>query len=72
MIEHIAKNTKGVKEVFEVKTRLFGHTIYTEVVVGVDKSLSVEQGHDIALVVHDNIEGKVDNIKHATVHIEPV
>ena len=61
----------GVLEINSLKTRMFGNKVYIELEIAVLDSLSVKEGHDIALGLHDMLEDKYDNIKHCMVHIDP-
>ena len=63
--------TDGVKDVLEIKTRIFADSKYVDLVITVDGTLSVEQGHDIATQVHDMVEERFAPVKHCMVHVEP-
>ena len=71
-IKEIALETDGVKSVENLRTRVFGKSIYVDIVIGIDENLTVNQAHEIAKTVHDVLEEK-DNlrIKHCTVSIVP-
>ena len=60
-----------VKKINSLKTRLFANKIYVEVEIAVDDNLTVKEGHDIALKVHDSLEEKYEEIKHCMVHVDP-
>ena len=62
----------NVLAINSLKTRMFGKMIYVEVEIGVDENLTVKEGHDIALGVHNMLEEKYSEIKHIMVHIDPV
>ena len=61
----------GVKKIDTIKTRLHANRIYVDVEISVDSTLTVEEGHKIAMTVHDSIEENT-SIKHCMVHINPV
>lgn len=61
----------GVKNIHDLKTRMFGNKVYVDIEICVNSEMTVKEGHDIATKVHDNIESKIENIKHCMVHIEP-
>lgn len=61
----------GVKDIKNLKTRIFGNKIYVDIEICVDESLSVREGHDIAELVHCSVENEIDTVKHCMVHIEP-
>ena len=60
-----------VKEIKNLKTRIFGNKIYVDIEVYVNEELSVREGHDIAELVENTIENEIDTVKHCMVHIEP-
>ncbi len=62
---------KGVKTLDLIKTRLFGSKIYVDIELGVPGDMSLNDAHDIAIVVHDAIEGEFENVKHCMVHVNP-
>ncbi len=70
-IEEIASSVKGVKSISDLKTRTFGSKLYVDIDITVDGNITVREGHDIAGVVHDLIEDKIDDVKHCMVHVEP-
>ena len=42
-----------------------------EIEIAVDDKLTVKEGHDIALDLHDDIESRYNNIKHCMIHVNP-
>ncbi|WP_077367915.1 cation diffusion facilitator family transporter [Anaerosalibacter sp. Marseille-P3206] len=70
-IMDIAHSVKGVDSIKSLKTRMFGNKLYVDIEITVDGNLNVEQGHDIAEKVHDDIEEKIEEVKHCMVHVEP-
>lgn len=71
-IRNIIINVKGVKTIDDLKTRVFGDKLYVDVEIGVDRNLTVLEGHNIAQNVHDKLEDEIKEIKHCMVHINPV
>lgn len=61
----------GVENISDLKTRNFGSKVYVDIEIFVDSKITVEEGHKIATTVHDNIENKIQNVKHCMVHVEP-
>ncbi|MGN0771951.1 MAG: cation diffusion facilitator family transporter [Christensenellales bacterium] len=61
----------GVLSVDMLKTRLFGNRIYVEIEIAVDKDIRLEEAHNIAEKVHDEIEKEFEDVKHCTVHVNP-
>lgn len=70
-IKNITISIDGVKDIINLKTRIFGNKLYVDIEISVDKDLSVKDGHDIAECVHDSIENGITNVKHCMVHVEP-
>ncbi|WP_291583275.1 cation diffusion facilitator family transporter [Clostridium sp. UBA6640] len=70
-IKEVAVSIEGVKEINDLKTRKFGNKIYVDIEIQVDKSITVEEGHHIANLVHDSIENTIEDVKHCMVHVEP-
>lgn len=70
-IRNEALKVTGVKNINDLKTRLFGNKIYVDIEICVNSKMTVEESHNIATKVHDNIESKIKNTKHCMVHIEP-
>lgn len=52
-------------------TRVFGNKIYVDVEIQADGSYTLREAHDIAEVVHDNIEQTFPKVKHIMVHVNP-
>ena len=70
-IEKVVLRTKGVIGIESLKTRMFGNKIYIDIEVSANKYITFLESHDIAHKVHDNVEKKIDNVKHCMVHINP-
>ncbi len=70
-IIYIAKNTQGVEDILDLRTRKYGSMAYVDLVICVDKNLTVYKGHDIASNLEDIILKNMDFIKGITVHVEP-
>ncbi len=54
-----------------LQTRIFGNRIYVDVEVQVDASYTLQEAHDIAELVHENIEKEFSKVKHIMVHVNP-
>ena len=67
----IAKNTQDVEDILDLRTRKYGSMAYVDLVICVDKNLTVYKGHDIASNLEDIILKNMDFIKGITVHVEP-
>lgn len=54
-----------------IQTRIFGNKIYVDMEIGVDGSLTLQQAHEIAEAVHEDIEQNFPKVKHIMVHVNP-
>ena len=73
VIEKITKEIleiQGVERIDSIKTRIHVNTLYVDVEVSVNKDLTVEESHNIAIEIHRKIEDN-NNVKHCMVHINP-
>lgn len=70
-IERLTYEVEGVKNISDLKTRVFANKIYVDIDIEVDGCKRVHEGHDIAQEVHDQVERKIKNVKHCMVHVEP-
>lgn len=63
---------EGVERIDSIMTRRFGSKIYVDLEIAEDGSITLTEAHQIAERVHDNIENKIENIKHCMVHVNPI
>jgi cation diffusion facilitator family transporter len=61
----------GVVRADQIRTRLFGDKVYVDVEISVSGDASLQEAHDIAHQVHDEIEGRFPKVKHCMVHVNP-
>lgn len=61
----------GVMRIDKLMTRRFGSKIYVDLEIAEDGGISLNEAHRIAEAVHDNIENKIENIKHCMIHVNP-
>ena len=61
----------GVKEIDELRTRLFGNKIYVDIEISADGNKTLFEAHEIAEHVHDAIERNFPKVKHVMVHVNP-
>ena len=61
----------SVNGIDQLRTRMFGNKIYVDVDICVNPSKTLEEGHNIAQVVHDAIEKQFPKVKHCMVHVNP-
>ena len=65
-------NNKNVAGIDLLQTRIFGNKIYVDVEIQVDGSYTLQEAHDIAEAVHEDIEQNFSKVKHIMVHVNPV
>lgn len=70
-IKQIAKETDGVMNLGELKTRKHGAMAYVDLTICVDGSLTVKEGHDIAHKLERRMIDDMEFVKGITVHVEP-
>ncbi|MBC5997999.1 cation transporter [Romboutsia ilealis] len=70
-IKEIAKNTEGVRNLGEIRSRKHGAMAYVDLVICVDGNLTVREGHDIANQLEKDIIRDMEFVKGITVHVEP-
>ena len=63
---------EGIKSLREIRTRKYGAMAYVDLVICVDKDISVFEGHRIASDLENLILKKMKFIKGVTVHVEPL
>lgn len=54
-----------------LRTRTFGERVYVEMEINADGNLTLQQSHDIAERVHDEIEKEFPEVKHVMIHVNP-
>jgi len=70
-ISELTLSQEGVIRIHNLKTRMFGNRVYVDIEIVADKDKSLEEAHDIADKVHDEIEKKFEEVKHIMVHVNP-
>jgi cation diffusion facilitator family transporter len=70
-IQEAAASVEGVMNVEKCLVRKMGISFYVDLHVGVDGSISVTEGHDIAHLVKDAIKETDARIADVLVHVEP-
>ena len=71
-IKQIADGVNGVGRVSEVKAHYSGGDLYVDIKILVDYSLSVMEGHQIAVEVKEELFSKVNETKEVLVHVDPM
>jgi cation diffusion facilitator family transporter len=70
-IRHALSHTQGVRDVTEVRLRWSGHRLQAELNLGVDRQLSVTEGHAIAVEARHQLLHRLPYLSNVTVHIDP-
>ena len=67
---HIMRNP-NVHKIDVLRTRIFGNKIYVDVEIALDGSITLQDAHDVAEKVHNDIEKTFPKVKHIMVHVNP-
>jgi len=70
-IRGIAKANLSVRAVKDVKVRKMGLDLMVDMVIEVEKSISVEKGHAITDIVRKDIMKKMPSAREVFIHVEP-
>jgi divalent metal cation (Fe/Co/Zn/Cd) transporter len=71
LVEKLAKEVHGVKEVHEIDIVYTDGKLYITLDAHVDPKISVEKAHEIAETIEDKIEERIRDLENVTVQIEP-
>jgi cation diffusion facilitator family transporter len=70
-IRDLASAVPGVIQVHEIRTRYFGASLRVDLHVVVRGSITVRQGHAIALEVESRLIDRIEEVVDVIVHVEP-
>lgn len=70
-INRTSRGVQGVEDVHAIRTRTVGADIFVDLHVLVNKSLTIDEGHDIAKNVKHTLMNADNSIADVLVHIEP-
>lgn len=70
-IYECAMRNENVKGIDLLQTRIFGNKIYVDIEIQVEASYTLQKAHEIAEIVHDDIEQNLPKVKHIMVHVNP-
>ena len=70
-IKDVILEQEGVIQLDSLKTRVFGSRIYADIEISAYGKQSLEDAHDIAERIPDEVETKIPMIKHCMVHVNP-
>ncbi|SHK21386.1 cation diffusion facilitator family transporter [Hathewaya proteolytica DSM 3090] len=68
----VIMNNENVGNIDDIRSRLFGSRIYVDVEIALKGDMSLEEAHNIAEQVHDDIEEHFPDVKHCMVHVNPL
>lgn len=70
-IEHYAGEVEGVQQVAQLRMRWVGHQLFAEMVIVVDETLSLVEGHQIAERVQTVLRQAVPHLSETVIHVDP-
>ena len=70
-IKRITLEQEGVLRIDDIKTRQFGMKAYVDIEISADGNKTLNETHDIAEKVHNEIEKEFPIVKHCMVHVNP-
>jgi divalent metal cation (Fe/Co/Zn/Cd) transporter len=70
-IQHGVAHAEGVEAVSEVRVRWLGHRLHAEINVAVRPTLSVSQGHAVAVEVRHQLLHHLPYLENAIIHVDP-
>ncbi|WP_303287374.1 cation diffusion facilitator family transporter [Marinobacter sp. SS8-8] len=70
MLKTIARDTDGVRNVHELRSRRMGHDILLDIHLVVRPEISVSEGHQIGMQVVSGMRDALDNIRDINFHID--
>lgn len=71
-IKHAVNHVPGVQDIGEIRIRWIGHRLHAEVNVAVNPELTVEQGHEVAMDVRNQLMHHLRYLSNVTIHIDTV
>ncbi|MDA3932073.1 MAG: cation diffusion facilitator family transporter [Tenericutes bacterium] len=70
-IKELVNENDKVRSIDEIKTRMFGLSIYVDLEISLDAHLSLEKAHQISEDIHDYIEKEMPDVIHCMIHVNP-
>lgn len=70
-IRHAAHHIPGIQEVTDVRARWIGHRLHAEVNITVAPTLTVAEGHAVAMELHHQLLHHLRFLAGATIHVDP-
>ena len=69
-IEQLVRETAGVLDIHDLRTRLHGNKILLDAHIQVSSDITVSEGHYIGDLVYQSLFSNIDNILDITIHID--
>lgn len=70
-IERTLRGVEGIQDVDEVRVRWIGHALRAEVNITLDASLTLREGHALAVQAHHLLLHEIPRLSYAMVHTSP-
>ncbi len=70
-IRHGVAHAEGVEAVSDVRARWLGHRLHAEVNIAVRPTLSVSQGHAVAVEARHRLLHHLPHLENAIIHVDP-
>jgi len=70
-ITHALNHAQGVRDITEIRLRWSGHRLHAEVNLGVGCTLTVTEGHSIAVEARHQLLHKLPYLSNVTIHVDP-
>lgn len=70
-LRSLVSSQPGVIGIDSLQTRMFGSKIYVDVEIACDGLKTLNETHQTAQTVHDEIEKNFEEVKHIMVHVNP-
>lgn len=70
-IKSVVVNFDDVEELKDIKVRQSGPYIFMDLIIGVNKDMTVEQSHDTAANLKRIIKSKYNKVNNVFIHVEP-
>ena len=70
-IKEIITSHPEVRSILNLKTRVSANKIYVDIDIALNGDLTFALAHEIADILHDEIELQIPEVKHCMIHVEP-
>ncbi len=70
-IRACVEEQQEVRGIDALRTRMFGNRVYIDMEIAVDGDKSLNESHEIAERVHNELESRFKDVKHIMIHVNP-